>query len=178
MAGIYGDEKPAKGAWQKLFDYNYLGTEILEGVSELHLTIESITETSNAKVMGQIQSATLVRFEEKELTRNGVPLILNKTNAKMLKKLMGNPADFVIEDAVGLTIILTQEYVRTPNGKDWALRIAKYLPNQKKEALTKDHANWGKCVEYLKEKPGDLSTLRIKYRISSSVEQLLISESK
>jgi hypothetical protein len=73
-------ETPAEGAWQKKFDYNYLGTDVIGGDGRpVSAVISKVTDAQGAKVQGQAKNVVLVYFNEYKK-----PMILNKTNAKTL----------------------------------------------------------------------------------------------
>lgn len=68
------------GAWQKQFDYNYLGTYIVPSeVDKIEVTIKRIVKAVDAKVQGKVKAVTLMYFNEFDK-----PLILNKENSKIL----------------------------------------------------------------------------------------------
>lgn len=108
-------------SWEKIIDPNFINAELIGGVgSEKVVTIKDIDmaecydEGSKAKVQKQT-----VFFEECK------PMVLNKTNAKTLKRLFSpnsdNPAD-----AFGHRIILRVEEVRAFGKKTTGIRIKEY----------------------------------------------------
>lgn len=73
-------EVPATGAWQKAFDYNYLGTYIIPlDKQQIDVVIKKITDASDAKVQGKTKKVRLIYFNEFEK-----PMILNKVNSGIL----------------------------------------------------------------------------------------------
>lgn len=108
-------------SWEKVIDPNFINAELLGDVgAEKVVTIKDIDmaecydEGSKAKVQKQT-----VFFEECK------PMVLNKTNAKTLKRLFSpnsdNPAD-----AFGHRVILKVEEVRAFGKKTTGIRIKEF----------------------------------------------------
>ena len=108
-------------SWEKIIDPNFINAELIGEVgAEKVVTIKDIDmaecydESSKAKVQKQT-----VFFEECK------PMVLNKTNAKTLKRLFSpnsdNPAD-----AFGHRIILRVEEVRAFGKKTTGIRIREF----------------------------------------------------
>lgn len=108
-------------SWEKVIDPNFINAELLGDIgAEKVVTIKDIDmaecydEGSKAKVQKQT-----VFFEECK------PMVLNKTNAKTLKRLFSpnsdNPAD-----AFGHRVILKVEEVRAFGKKTTGIRIKEF----------------------------------------------------
>ena len=108
-------------SWLKIVDPNFINAELIgtEG-AEIVVTIKDIDfaecydEGTKQKVMKQS-----VFFEETK------PLVLNKTNAKTLKKLFSPNSDKP-QEAVGHRVILKVEKVRAFGKTVDAIRIREY----------------------------------------------------
>lgn len=89
-----------KTHWKKILDSNYLGGQDLDdgkgGHKTVHLTISKATNDTITGENGRKDNAPVVHF-----SNFPKPMILNKTNSKVIEKLTGSP---YIEDWVGLTI--------------------------------------------------------------------------
>ncbi len=117
--------------WKNLAKYDYLGAYSLEGVvNELTLTIKSIVRAPVTAEGGATENCIIANFEE--TNKNGVvvkPMVLNKTNCKMITSLYGTP---FIEQWVGKKItIYVQQNVKFGRELKPALRIKNVIPSFK-----------------------------------------------
>lgn len=108
-------------SWEKVIDNNFINAELLGTVgAEKVVTIKDIdfAECYDEQKKQKIQKQT-VFFEECK------PLVLNKTNAKSLKKLFSpnsdNPAD-----CVGHKVILKVESIRAFGTNTTCIRIKEF----------------------------------------------------
>jgi len=108
--------------WKKEFNYDFLGSYSFQPKEEKTLTIK---ETKTQKVKGsdgKEKECFVAHFVENEK-----PMILNKTNCKMISKVYGTP---FIENWKGIRIIIVVE----PNVKSFgdlvdALRVKNENPD-------------------------------------------------
>lgn len=108
-------------SWEKIIDPNFINAELLGDVgAEKVVTIKDIDmaecydEASKSKVQKQT-----VFFEECK------PMVLNKTNAKTLKRLFSPNSD-TPSDAFGHRIILKVEEVKAFGKKTTGIRIKEF----------------------------------------------------
>jgi hypothetical protein len=108
-------------SWEKIIDPNFINAELIGGVgAEKVVTIKDIDmaecydEASKSKVQKQT-----VFFEECK------PMVLNKTNAKTLKRLFSPNSD-TPSDAFGHRIILKVEEVKAFGKKTTGIRIKEF----------------------------------------------------
>lgn len=110
--------------WKKLVNPDYLGAYALEPGKDLTLTIKSAGMEEITGKDGKKEMKTVVRFQE-----TGVkPLILNRTNAKMITKLHKTP---FIEQWAGKRITLYAQAGTWFGEEQEALRIRDFLPQDK-----------------------------------------------
>lgn len=108
-------------SWLKIIDPNHLSAEILGSVgSERVVTIKDIRldECYDNDSKRKIEK-WCVFFEEV------VPMILNKTNSKMLKKLF-SPNDDTPQNCIGKKVILKVEEVKAFGKVTTGIRIKEY----------------------------------------------------
>ncbi len=108
-------------SWEKIIDPNFINAELIGDIgSERVVTIKDIDmaecydEGSKAKVQKQT-----VFFEECK------PMVLNKTNAKTLKRLFSPNSD-TPSDAFGHRVILKVEEVKAFGKKTTGIRIKEF----------------------------------------------------
>lgn len=89
-----------KTHWKKILDSNYLGGQDLDdgngGYKVIHLTINKATNDTITGENGRKDNAPVIHFKDFKK-----PMILNKTNAKVIAKITGSN---YIEDWIGLAI--------------------------------------------------------------------------
>ena len=112
-----------KTHWKKLTSPNYLGSWDFQPGEERTVTIKEvkreIVENQNGK-----EECTVVYF-----AGNIKPLILNKTNGKMIAKVWGTP---YIEDWAGRKIILKVKKISAFGEMVDAVRVANERPTDQK----------------------------------------------
>lgn len=152
----------------------YCGVEILPSGKDIEsIIIDHVIYHDRLKVQGSDKEGMWTcHFVKNPYT--DLPLLLNSTNRKRLAKQAKTP---YLETIKNFAVRLTQEETRDAQdgGMTMGLRISK-IPAQQpvKEKLNKSHANWQKCVDYVKSgKP--VSDLLSKYEISTEVEKELIA---
>ncbi len=107
--------------WKQEFNYDYLGSYSLLPNEEKILTIK---ETKKVKVKGadgKDQDCTVAFFIENEK-----PMILNKTNCKMIQKIYGTP---YMEQWKGIRIVIVSSQVKAFGEIVEALRIKNVNPD-------------------------------------------------
>jgi len=100
--------------WRKLVNNNYIGAHDLTSGQELKVTIESITKEMVKSPDGKDEEVVVCRIKSAKK-----PMILNKTNLKMIAKLHGP----YIEDWKDKTVVLYVAKVRAFGELVEALRI-------------------------------------------------------
>jgi len=91
-----------KTHWKKLLNYKYYGTYSLKPNQEETLTIKTVSKENIIGAKGKKSVGIVARFNEK-LNGEDKPMILNKTNCKIIELLHGSP---FIEDWVGKQITI------------------------------------------------------------------------
>ena len=79
-----------KTHWKKNFNYDYLGSYSLLDNEEVTLTIENVNKKIVKSTGGQSEECTVCYFKE-TVGGEKKPMILNKTNCKIIKKLYKTP---------------------------------------------------------------------------------------
>jgi len=100
--------------WRKLVNNNYIGAHDLTPGQELKVTLESITKEMVKSPEGKDEEVVVCRFKGAKK-----PMILNKTNLKMIAKLHGP----YIEDWKDKSVILYVANVRAFGETISALRV-------------------------------------------------------
>ena len=133
-------------SWEKIIDPNFINSELIGTVgAEKVVTITNIdfAECYDEQTKQKVQKQT-VFFEECK------PLVLNKTNAKTLKRLFSpnsdNPAD-----AVGQKIILRVESIKAFGKMTDAIRIKEFSETKCEECGNVILPMSGKSVDDLIE---------------------------
>lgn len=109
--------------WKKLTNPNYLGSYDFEPKEERILTIEKVVveQVIDMEKGGSAKKDCIIaHFKE-----NCKPMILNKTNCKMIQTLYDTP---MIEQWAGKRIIVRVEKVKAFGKLEDALRIKKEVP--------------------------------------------------
>lgn len=108
-------------SWEKIIDPNFINSELIGTVgAEKVVTIKDIdfAECYDEQSKKKVQKQTVFFHECK-------PLVLNKTNAKMLKRLF-SPNDDNPANAVGHKVTLTVERIKAFGKETDAIRIKEY----------------------------------------------------
>ena len=108
-------------SWEKIIDPNFINAELIGGVgAERVVTIKDIdlAECYDEATKAKIQKQTIF-FEECK------PMVLNKTNAKTLKRLFSPNSD-TPSDAFGHRVILKVEEVKAFGKKTTGIRIKEF----------------------------------------------------
>lgn len=115
--------KTEKTHWKKLTNPDYIGTYALPDGKDLTVKILSVSVKKVKGTAGKTQECIVAELE------NNKPLILNKTNMKIITKIYNTP---FIEEWAGKTIILFSELVDAFGEKVEGLRIRPIIPANKK----------------------------------------------
>lgn len=116
-----------KTHWKKNFNYDYMGSYSLEDGNDVIVTIRETKKQLVKGTGGKEQECFVCYF-----TDSPKPMILNRTNCKIISKLYGSP---YIEDWAGLKIQLYSAKVDAfgEKGVD-ALRIRDFKPEKESNA--------------------------------------------
>lgn len=112
--------------WKNLANYDYLGTYSLEGVSEVTLTIKSIRQEIVTSDNGKKEQCIVVSFEETQVGKVIVkPMVMNKTNCKMIEKIYGTGE---VESWIGQRITIIPSETRWGRDMVPCLRVKDEKP--------------------------------------------------
>lgn len=114
-----------KTHWKKNHDYNFLGAYSLVQGSDMVLTIKELKPEEIMGTNGKKEKGFVCHFAEPQK-----PMILNKTNCKIIEKIYGTP---FIEDWIGKKIQLFVTAVSAFGTTTDALRIRPQIPGGKSE---------------------------------------------
>ncbi len=126
----------SKTHWKKQFNYNYAGSYNLLPGQELILTIAKIVKEMVKGENGQEKECVVCYFRQ-----DFKPMILNKTNCKIIQKVYGTP---FIEEWIGKNIQIYTDTVMAFGDIVEALRIRDFVPkiltdeDKKKKELKKE----------------------------------------
>lgn len=162
--------------WKVGGKLHYAGVEILPNMADIeYIVIDHITFHETLDVQGRQQNNVWLAHFVKGNGYTDLPFILNTTNRRRICK---QAKTNYLQTVKNFAVRLTSEKARDMSGEGGevdALRVSKIPAKQPtKEKLTQSHANWQKCVDYVKSgKP--VSDLLSKYEISAEVEKELIA---
>lgn len=160
-----------KTHWKQNFNYDYLGAYSLNENQEVTLTIKNVKKVLVTGSGGQKEECTVAYFKEMV---NGVskPMILNKTNCKIIQKIYNTP---YIENWTGKRVIIfVQNNIKAFGELVDALRIKEIVPVSNKPEILPDTELWNKA----KSAVGNGSTfesLNKNYTISKENFKILCS---
>ena len=132
--------------WEKIIDPDHIGSELIGPVgSEMIVTIKDIgmSECYDEKLQKKVNKVTLFLEETR-------PLVLNKTNARTLKKLF-SPTTDTPEACIGHQIKLAVESVKAFGKVVDAIRIKEYTEQKCEECGATLKPASGKTVAQLIE---------------------------
>ena len=139
--------KDNKTHWKKNFNYDYLGAYSLKEGQESTLTIIDVKKQSVTSTGGQKEDCTVAYFKE-PVNGEKKPMILNKTNCKIIEKLYKTP---YLEEWKGKKVtIYVESNIKAFGDLVDALRIKQIIPIDKKEEITPDHKLWGLLKDRVK----------------------------
>lgn len=132
----------SKTHWKRLVNPNYLGAYSIEDGKDLILTIKAVTQEEIVGENGRKESGMVARFVEPSK-----PMILNKTNAKMLQKLSKSP---YVEDWAGLRIALYATTTKFGPDVVECLRVRPFIPKGASTPAQVPCADCGAFIEGFK----------------------------
>ena len=149
-----------KTHWKKTFNPDYIGAYALEPGEERKVKIKNVVREDVVGQNGKKEECTVAYLD------NEKPLILNRTNCKIISKLYGTP---YIEDWSGKEVILYATKVDAFGEEVEALRIRQRLPQpDKKPELTPDHPKWNDAKKALADGNVTIGQIKQKFEISES----------
>lgn len=161
-----------KTFWKKNLDSNFIsGEDLMSGLkglkSEMIVMIEKFNDAESFDQKNQAKIVVSALFL-KDLNGKSLykPVILNKTNAKFFVKETGS--DF-IDDWLNVPVIL---YAMPDKRHGYVVRFKKFA----KIELLKDTENFDKCKKAIEKSGFTMDQIRMRYNVSSEVEQLLTTK--
>jgi len=116
--------------WKKNFNPNYIGAYAFDPGEEKTVTVKSAGVEEIIGEGGKKERKTVLHFE------GGVkPLILNKTNARMIERVLGSP---YMEQWIGKAIVLGVEKARFGSERVDAVRVKDKKPTGNAPFLCED----------------------------------------
>jgi hypothetical protein len=132
----------SKTHWKTLTSTEYLGAYSIPDGKDLVLTIDRVAKERVTGNNGKKEELMVCHFKE----RDTLPMILNKTNAKTITKLVGSP---FVEEWSGHKIALYADTTRFGGEIVECLRIRSYAP--KEESATVICEKCGKEIKAVPE---------------------------
>lgn len=156
---------PTKTHYKKLFNPDYLGAYSLDPGQELILTIKTVISEKVKNADGREDDCIVAKFKE-----NVKPMILNKTNAKIIAKVLQTP---YIEDWAGKQIQIYADKVKAFGDVVEALRVRPFYP--KNSRLEKLRAEIRKAIPAYNgtDKAIILEQLKEQHELGTETEQTL-----
>jgi len=162
-----------KTHYRKVLKSDHLGVADLEDFTEtgsnLIFTIKQVRQELNAKVAGKKINANIAYFEE-----NIKPLVLNATNAKVMKGLTNSP---FIEDWQGTTVQLYIDANAKLMGEVvGGVRISPNPVRAQKPELTSDNAKQWESAKAAYKRDGNFLAVLERVEISEANMAKLMAE--
>ncbi len=164
-----------KTHYRKAYKSDHLGTADLEDYIEqgrvLNFVITHVNYQKGTSVAGRKGDFNIAYFKDKKVK----PLVLNATNAAMIKKFCKSP---FIEDWKNVAITLyIKEGIRNPGTGETggAVRISPVQPQLKKPKLNRQHPKWDEVVGKFKKGQADISTIKKYFDLTRADEEFLIN---
>lgn len=117
-----------KTHWKRLVNPDYIGAFSLDNGKDMNITIEKVVRELVTGSGGKKEECTVAHL------RGSKPFIINRTNGKMIQKIVGSP---FIEDWAGQTITVYATTTKVAGEDVECLRVRPVLP---KIDRTKDAA--------------------------------------
>lgn len=152
--------------WKKLVNPDYLGVYSLDNGKDMTLTINRIVREVVTSNGGKKEECTVAYFREKVK-----PMILNRTNSKMIQKIYGTP---YIEEWAEKKITIYAATTKLAGEEVECLRIRPAVP-QNPILKIEDKVNFEKCKTALKN-GYTIEQLRTKWTINKEIEKALTNE--
>ena len=158
-----------KTHWKLLTNPNYLGAYSLDpDKQEITLTIKSVTKELVKGTDGKEDQCTVAHFQE-----GGKPMILNKTNCKMITRLYETP---YIEEWTGAQITIYAAKVKAFGDTVDALRIRDKRPVESLPNLDPAHPKWNAAKTAIEKNNTTLEKIRKSYTLTKENEKILCSK--
>lgn len=157
-------KEETKTHWKKLYNPNYLGSWSLAPGVDMILTIKTVTKEAVTGSDGKESECTIVQFNE-----DVKPLILNKTNAISIQKVMSTP---YIEEWIGNRIQLYTTRIKAFGDMVEALRVRAKSP-KKVEELTPNHEKWDNAIESLRKGYTTIDAIKKHYSVSDEHTKMM-----
>ncbi len=157
-----------KTHWKKLTNPNYIGSYSLEPGEERTVKILKVSKELVKGGDGKDEECIIAQLEGEK------PLILNKTNCKIIAKIYDTP---YIEEWSGKSIILYVTKVSAFGQEVEALRIRQRKPEaQAKPAFDPKHPKWQDAAKAARAGALKPEQIKSKYSISESNLKTLFNE--
>ena len=150
--------------WKRLTNPNYIGAYSLNPGEDLVIKIKSVSKEMVMDSSGKQEECVVAQIVDNK------PFILNKTNMKMISKVLGSP---FIENWAGKTLTIYAAKVKAFGDTVEALRIREQKPALP-ELKTESEA-WNKAVKYISE-GGDFTSIQKKYTLSQKDKDKLVED--
>lgn len=162
-----------KTHYRKVFKSDHLGAadieDMMESGSNLVFTIAVVKQEWGVMVAGRKGNFNIAYFVEPIK-----PMVLNATNAKVVKKFAGGSA--FVEDWVNIPVKLyIDKSVKMKGEVVGGVRINPQPPRMAKPELQKGTPAWGHAIAAYK-RDGNLNAVENKMIISEQNKQLIVSE--
>lgn len=151
--------------WKKLTNPNYIGAYSMPSDgSSIILTIDKVVREMVIGTEGKKEECTVAYFKEPSK-----PMILNKTNCKVIEKLHKTP---FIEKWAGRRIEIVVKQVKAFGDVTDALRVVQKVPPlpELKDGTTQ----FVEAVKFLKNN-GTIEKIQEKYAVSDNVKTALVN---
>ena len=148
--------------WKQLINLDYIGAYSLEKGKDLTVTIKMVVREIVTGAGGKKEQCTVAHLEGQK------PLILNRTNQKMITRIYGTP---YIEEWVGKKITLYASTTKLAGDMVECLRIREIKPALP-ELDPLDTVNFEKVKKALNN-GYTLDQIKLKWSIRPDVEKLL-----
>lgn len=150
--------------WRTMINLDYIGAYALDG-KDLVVKIQSIKKEEVTGDKGKKEMCMVAQLEGQK------PFIINRTNAKMLTKLLKSP---YLDDWCGKSVTLYPTTTSVGGETVECLRIRPTLPVvATKTVLTPTHAKWQTAVDFI-AKGGKMEDLLKSYSISPEDQSKLV----
>ena len=150
--------------WKKLINPDYLGAYSLNKGEDLTLTIDKVVREQVTGIGGKKEECTIAYFVEPQK-----PMILNRTNSKMIAKIQGTP---YIEEWNKKRVTIYASTTKLGGEMVECLRIREQKP-ENTPLRVDDTVNFNKCKAALKN-GYTMEDLRKKWSISPEIENELL----
>lgn len=161
-----------KTHWKKQFNYDYLGSYSLPDGKDVVLTIKETKKDLVTGSTGSKEQCFICYFVEKADWIK--PMILNRTNCKMIEKVYGTP---FVEEWVGKKIqIGIEQGVKAFGDVVDGLRIRRLIPKQR-ESMDVTHPRFTEALEKIKAGTAKIESIEKSYELTPEAYKRL-TESK